>query len=428
MATNNKFTLKRHNGTDFDTLYPLTTWVQVLDKPTTFTPTTHTHPYRADTWVPSKTDIEGVLTGTISTHTHSTGSPTAHNFIDTTGHPVSGLTGGHFLKAISGTTYGFAAHGLDAAAVGARSTSWVPTAAEVSTLDATHRWLTDSYISTWNAKSDAHTHPYLPLTGGSISGQLTSTVVSGTAPLVVASTTMVSNLNAQYLNGNASSAFAGASHSQAISTISDSTTVGQNLVKLANPNTLSYIKISETNEVSALTPAQVLSDIGAAASSHTHGELKGSYAALKSDASYSTISGTSLSLPANTKWLVIMTGQWYRNYTPGGTAYSYKQSVIFSSITSVGIAGSYSFANASSDTSDTRSEVYTVTSTAGTAGATMITSSSNTTSSYGHLELHLYVTVGATATAISLSHALSTAVTAPYGAQVKGGITAIPLL
>jgi hypothetical protein len=42
-------TLKRHNGgtsgtlTDFDNLRPTTTWTQVESKPTTFTPSSHTH-------------------------------------------------------------------------------------------------------------------------------------------------------------------------------------------------------------------------------------------------------------------------------------------------------------------------------------------------------------------------------------------------
>lgn len=39
-------------------------------------------------------------------------SPTIHNLIDTTNHPVSGLTTGHFLKATGATTYAFAVHGL----------------------------------------------------------------------------------------------------------------------------------------------------------------------------------------------------------------------------------------------------------------------------------------------------------------------------
>jgi hypothetical protein len=37
------FTLKRRNGAGYDVLLPTTTWTQVEDKPTTFTPTAHTH-------------------------------------------------------------------------------------------------------------------------------------------------------------------------------------------------------------------------------------------------------------------------------------------------------------------------------------------------------------------------------------------------
>jgi len=49
--------------------------------------------------------------------------------------------------------------------------------------------------------------------------------------------------------------FAPASHSQVISTISDSTTVGQNLVKLANPDTITFPRINATNTVDALSAA-----------------------------------------------------------------------------------------------------------------------------------------------------------------------------
>jgi hypothetical protein len=41
-----------------------------------------------------------------------------HNLVDTVNHPVSGLTTGHFLKALSPTTYGFAVHGLTKANIG----------------------------------------------------------------------------------------------------------------------------------------------------------------------------------------------------------------------------------------------------------------------------------------------------------------------
>jgi hypothetical protein len=46
-------------------------------------------------------------------------TPDPHNLIDTTGHPVTGLTTGHFLKATGATAYGFGAHGLTASDVGA---------------------------------------------------------------------------------------------------------------------------------------------------------------------------------------------------------------------------------------------------------------------------------------------------------------------
>lgn len=55
--------------------------------------------------------------------TVASATPVAHNLIDTTGHPVSGLTTGHFLKATGATTYGFGAHGLTASDVGAATTS-----------------------------------------------------------------------------------------------------------------------------------------------------------------------------------------------------------------------------------------------------------------------------------------------------------------
>jgi hypothetical protein len=62
----------------------------------------------------------------------------------------------------------------------------------------------------------------------------------------------------------------GGTQALAIGDLSDSTTVGQNIVKLANPSAVSFIKIAADNSVSTRTPAQVLSDIGA--------QTSGSYA------------------------------------------------------------------------------------------------------------------------------------------------------
>jgi hypothetical protein len=45
-------------------------------------------------------------------------APTIHNLVDITNHPVTGLTAGQFLKALSGTTYGFTSHGLTNSDIG----------------------------------------------------------------------------------------------------------------------------------------------------------------------------------------------------------------------------------------------------------------------------------------------------------------------
>jgi hypothetical protein len=45
-------------------------------------------------------------------------APIVHSLIDYTNHPVSGLTTGYFMKALSTTTYGFAAHGLTKTDIG----------------------------------------------------------------------------------------------------------------------------------------------------------------------------------------------------------------------------------------------------------------------------------------------------------------------
>jgi hypothetical protein len=64
---------------------------------------------------------------------HSGSAPTVHNLVDTTNHPVSGLTAGHFLKATGEETYTFGPHGLTAGDVGAlakQSGSSLPAAGE----------------------------------------------------------------------------------------------------------------------------------------------------------------------------------------------------------------------------------------------------------------------------------------------------------
>ena len=47
--------------------------------------------------------------------------------------------------------------------------------------------------------------------------------------------------------------------------ITDANTVGQNLIKLTNPNAISFIRVNADNSVTARTPAQVLTDLGVSA-------------------------------------------------------------------------------------------------------------------------------------------------------------------
>lgn len=82
--------------------------------------------------------------------------------------------------------------------------------------------------------------------------------------------------------------------------ITGSTTVGRNILSLTNPSAISFVKIAADNSVSARTPAQVLSDIGAQAS--------GSYAA----------SGTNSDITSTTA-LNTITGNTAVSITAGGS-------------------------------------------------------------------------------------------------------------
>lgn len=64
-----------------------------------------------------------------------------------------------------------------------------------------------TYLTQANAASS-----YVELSGDTMTGVLTSTVTTGTAPFTIASTTTVTNLNADMLDGNHAAAFATAAH------------------------------------------------------------------------------------------------------------------------------------------------------------------------------------------------------------------------
>lgn len=63
--------------------------------------------------------------------------------------------------------------------------------------------------------------------------------------------------------------FTPSAHTHPVSEVNDSTTVGQNLVKLANPSAIRFIRINADNTVSALDAAAFRTAIGAGTSSTT---------------------------------------------------------------------------------------------------------------------------------------------------------------
>lgn len=99
--------------------------------PSTFDPDAHdlTSAYHTDSGLTGGHFLKADTATTFSWQVHGLSASdvgaatTIHNLIDTTNHPVAGLTTGHFLKALSATTYGFQAHGLTEGGAGTDTTA-----------------------------------------------------------------------------------------------------------------------------------------------------------------------------------------------------------------------------------------------------------------------------------------------------------------
>jgi len=104
------------------------------------------------------------------------------------------------------------------------------------TYNATPAWQSAVPTGTVQNVSSAGVYSGLSFTAnGSVSGtQLVSAIATGTAPLVVSSTTAVTNLNADLLDGNHASAFALSSHTHTAANISDSTATGRSVLTAAS--------------------------------------------------------------------------------------------------------------------------------------------------------------------------------------------------
>lgn len=228
-------------------------WVDIAGKPTTFTPSTHTHDDRYYT----ETEINAwfELTGTAPNQYLRAKFPFACDYeiqawSDTGWLPPSiwdslpiattSVLGG----IIVGANLTIDVNGVLNASVSGGAGTWGSiggTLADQTDLvialglksDATHNHSllyepiiskSTGYLrytgSAWEFKNEAysltsHTHSYLPLSGGSISGQLVSTLATGTSPFAVTSTTLNTNLNADLLDGQHGAYFAIAGHTHA---------------------------------------------------------------------------------------------------------------------------------------------------------------------------------------------------------------------
>jgi hypothetical protein len=201
-------TLKRKNGATHDTLHPTTSWSQIEDKPTTFTPTAHTHTL-ADV-----TDITATVTEVNYTDGVTSNIQTQLNgTVKTTGdQSIAGtktFTGNVNISGVLDLTNAGVIGALDLSnnsITGVNAITITDPGPEEGVL-----WAGGNLWKIYESPNDLTTNG-----GGNLqivqsstrratfntSGQLELPVSNGTAPLVVSSTTAVSNLNADLLDGN----------------------------------------------------------------------------------------------------------------------------------------------------------------------------------------------------------------------------------
>jgi len=228
-------------------------WTSITDKPATFTPSAHTHDDRYYTETEQDARIE--LVGTAPNQYLRAKFPFACDheimaFADTGWLPPSiwdslpiattSVLGGIIVGAnltidVNGVLNASVAGGAGTwgsiggtladqtdlvTALGLKSPTTHDHAASYEPLISKSTGYLRYTGAAWEFKNEAysitsHVHSYLPLSGGSISGQLTSTVAAGTAPFVLTSNALNINLNADLLDGQHGAYFAIAGHTHA---------------------------------------------------------------------------------------------------------------------------------------------------------------------------------------------------------------------
>jgi hypothetical protein len=145
------------------------------------------------------------------------------------------------------------------------STDWSGTLShQLGFTDSGNIWQRSGSSTTWGAwkkilNSSNYSGYALPLSGGTLtgglsgttatfSGQITNSIATGTAPLVITSTTLVSNLNVQYLNGQLGGYYAAASSLASYLPLAGGTLTGNLTITKAG----AYLYLNGTNSDSEL--------------------------------------------------------------------------------------------------------------------------------------------------------------------------------
>ena len=97
---------------------------------------------------------------------------------------------------------------------------------------------------------------------------------------------------------------AASSHTQAISTISDASTVGQNIVKLTNPSAITFLRMNANNSVDALSASDFRTAIGTGTAGGGGDYTKTTSEFITTSLTYVDVTNMSLNVSANTTYSV----------------------------------------------------------------------------------------------------------------------------
>jgi hypothetical protein len=159
--------------------------------------------------------------------------------------------------------------------------------------------------------------------------------------------------------------------------ITDSTSVGQNLVKLTNPSAIRYLRINADNSVSALTASQLKSDLGFIT------QIQSTQLTNSSSSINVTISGCTIALEANTNYTGKMT-------IASGSVPVLGYTLVFNFPTGTTIRAG----RLNSSSSTTAQVMLWQEMTSGVAFGTQFGNAQNQS---GYAEIQLYISVGSTA-------------------------------